>query len=509
MTDLGIGSWPARRARITPHRVALRQDDRSLTYARLAARVDALAAGLAGLGVRAGDRVAYLGPNDVATFETLFATGRLGGIFVPLNTRLAAPEISHLLADCGARVLVVAPQSAALAAAADPAGSGVATVVTLDGSGPVTYADLAGTGTGTVAPETGVRLDDDALILYTSGTTGRPKGAVLTHGNVTFNTMNQLTHVDVLSTDVALCTAPLFHVTGLGQVSLPTLIKGGTVVVAPRFDPGWTLRTIARERITAFSAVPTMLQLLCEHPDWAGADLSPLRYVIVGGSPMVDHVARAWQARDVTVLQGYGMTEAAPGVLLATPDGARDRPASAGVPHFFTDTTLRDPTGVPPVGELLVSGPNVFRGYWNRPEETADALRDGWFRSGDVVRVEPDGWATVVDRVKDLIISGGENIAPAEIEAVVAGLPDVLGCAVVGVPDPRWGEVGCAFVVLRPGAGLDEPMLRAHLERHLARYKIPRYVRFVADLPRTSTGKIRKAALRQRAAGTTIPEEGA
>ncbi|MFL6076952.1 MAG: acyl-CoA synthetase [Mycobacteriales bacterium] len=508
MTDLGVGSWPARRARISPHRVAFRQGDRAVTYAELAARVDALAAGLAGRGgVRPGDRVAYLGPNDLATFETFFAAGRLGAIFVPLNIRLAGPEIAYMLADCGARVLVYAPATAGLAAAADPRAAGVSTLVALDPSGDpagaLPYADLAATGPAAAVPDTPVDLGDDALILYTSGTTGRPKGAVLTHGNVTFNTMNQLAHVDVLSTDVVLCTAPLFHVTGLGQVSLPTLVKGGTVVIAPRFDPEWMLRAVGELRVNAFSAVPTMLQMLCEHPGWAAADLSSLRYVIYGGSPVMERVARAWQDRGIDVLQGYGMTEAAPGVLLAPPEGARERPTSAGVPHFFTDIGLVDPAGdavaVPGTGELVVRGPHVFRGYWNRPADTADALRDGWFRSGDVVRVDADGWGTVVDRVKDVIISGGENVYPAEVEAVLAQLPEVAASAVIGVPDPRWGEVGYAFVVRQPGVALDEARLRAHLEGRLARYKIPRYLRFVDDLPRTASGKVRKAELRAAA----------
>ena len=293
------------------------------------------------------------------------------------------------------------------------------------------------------------------MILYTSGTTGRPKGAVLTHANLTFNTMNQLAHADVLSTDVALCTAPLFHATGLGQVSLPTMFKGGTVVVAPKFDPGWMLAAIERQRIASFSAVPTMLQMLCDHPDFAGTDLSSLRFVIYGGSMVAERVAVAWQQRGVEILQGYGMTEASPGVFLAVPDGARARPVSMGVPHFFTDVALAPLPGenaAHDTGELLVRGLNVFRGYWNRPDETAVALADGWFHSGDVVRIEEDGWGYVVDRIKDVIISGGENIYPAEVETAINALPGVVDCAVVAVPDRRWGEVGLAFVVADPDA---------------------------------------------------------
>ena len=349
------------------------------------------------------------------------------------------------------------------------------------------------------------------LILYTSGTTGRPKGAVLTHANLTWNTVNQLAHIDVLSTDVALCAAPLFHVTGLGQVSMPTLLKGGTVVVVPKFDAGRFLELVAQRRATCFSAVPTMLQMMCEHPDWESADLSSLRYVIYGGSSITEEVAQAWLDRGVVLQQGYGMTEAAPGVFMALPDGASSRPVSAGVPHFFTDVLL-DAGSQQEIGsgqgELLVRGPHVFAGYWNRPEETDQVLADGWYRSGDVVRIDDDGWAYVVDRVKDMIISGGENIYPAEVEAAITELADVTSAAVVAVPDPQWGEVGCAYVVLRAGADLDEIALRAHLEQRLARYKIPRYVDLRDELPRNATGKVLRAVLReQQHATTTAPTD--
>jgi len=493
----GIGSWPARRARMNPTTVALTTDDESLTYADLAARVEATASHLRELGVAPGERVAYLGPNSIDTFVCFFATARLGGVFVSLNTRLAAPEVGYMLQDSGSVVLVHGPECAALVQAADAAAHGVEHVV---GSAELREA-TAGVTTSPPWPDPLLDPDDPVLILYTSGTTGSPKGAVLTHANITWNTVNQLVHVDVLSTDVALCAAPLFHVTGLGQVSMPTLLKGGTVVVVPKFDAGGFLALIAQRRATSFAAVPTMLQMMCEHPDWETTDLSSLRFVIYGGSPILEHVARAWLLRGVVIQQGYGMTEAAPGVFMALADGATARPVSAGVPHFFTDIRLDLLEGGswPGQGELLVRGPNVFSGYWNRPEETEQALHDGWFRSGDVVRIDDDGWAYVVDRVKDLIISGGENIYPAEVEAVIAECADVRAVAVVAVPDPKWGEVGCAYVVLRPGAHLEELALRAHLDQRLARYKIPRYVEFVDELPTNATGKVLRASLREQA----------
>lgn len=507
MTDLGVGSWPLRRARITPDASAFEQADRSYSYREVAGRVDALAVGLAERGVGHGDRVAYLGANDVAAFETFFAAGRLGAVFVPLNTRLAAPEIAALLADSRATVLVARPEVSDLVAASLTDLSAAPLLVAVDGgdgSAAVGYEDLVAAHLG-AAPSSAVTLDDDALILYTSGTTGRPKGAVLTHGNITFNTMNQLAHTDVRRSDRVLCSAPIFHVVGLGQVTLPALFKGGTIVVAPRFDAASVLEMVPQLGITAFAAVPTMLQMMCDAPSFAAADLGSLRYVVYGGSPVLARVAEAWLRRGVDVVQGYGLTEAAPGVLMAAADGIAEHPTSPGVPHFFTDVALLAPDGsvsAPPgTGELLVRGPNVFRGYDNRPADTKAAFQDGWFRSGDVVRLDPDGWGYVVDRAKDMIISGGENVYPAEVEAAIAEMPDVLDCAVVGVPDDRWGEVGFALVIVRPGAQVTAGDVRAHLAGRLARFKIPAYVRSVAELPRNATGKVLKTRLRELAAG--------
>jgi fatty-acyl-CoA synthase len=350
-----------------------------------------------------------------------------------------------------------------------------------------------------------VTLDDPAILLYTSGTTGRPKAAVLTHGNLTWNTVNQLAHVDVLSTDHALCISPLFHCVGLGQVTLPTLFKGGCVEPLASFDAGRVLARIGEAGVTSFSAVPTMLQMMVEHPGWATAKLDSLHTVLYGGSPVQERVARAWLDRGVQVQQGYGMTEASPGVYMVPRGSGADRPVSVGVPHFATEVAMlrdgeRAPVGPEPA-ELLVRGPHVFAGYWNRPQESADVFVDGeWFRTGDVLRVAPDGWADVVDRVKDVIISGGENIYPAEVEAVLVQLDAVADAAVVAVPDERWGEVGAAYVQLREGADVSEEDLRAHLQAHLARYKVPKYLARTDALPRNATGKVRRVELRRRAA---------
>ena len=504
----GLGSWPWRRARMSPHAVALRQGDRALTYAQLADRAARLASVLRDRGVRRGDRVAHLGTNDLTTFEAFFASGLLGAVFVPLNTRLAAPEVAYLLSDCGARVLLVGHgvELVAKELGEDPE---LGTLLTL------TLADVEAlvVAAAPLAAEVDVTLADPALLLYTSGTTGRPKAATLTHGNLTWNTINQLAHFDTASTDRALCIAPLFHAVGLGQVTLPTLFKGGSVDVLDKFDAATVLRLVGEHGITSFSAVPTMLQLMVEDPAWAEADLSSLRHVVFGGSTVNEGVARAWLERGVRVLQGYGMTEAAPGIYMALQEGSGDRPVSVGVPHFFTDVAALDADGsvvpVPHEGpglELLVRGPNVFAGYWNRPEDTAaGVVDDRWFRTGDILRADEDGWGYVVDRVKDVIISGGENIYPAEVEAVAITCAGVRSAAVVALPDHRWGEVGVAYVETFPGATVTEAELRAHFEAHLARYKIPKHLCFVDELPRNATGKILRSHLRERAR-TTLEE---
>jgi len=503
MPDFGVGSWPHRRARIDPHRPAMRQGEMTLTYRDLAGRVDALASAMRVGGVQRGDRIAYLGANTIAGFEVFFAAGRLGAIYTPLNTRLATPELGYILRDCAPVMLFHGTDQAHHLQELSGPSSPLRTTIAIGAPGPGGYDSFLRSGRGLPPPDADVTLDDDAVILYTSGTTGRPKGAVLTHANLTFNTMNQLAHADVLGTDTALCIAPLFHATGLGQVSLPTLFKGGCIVVVPRFDAASVLAAISSLRIASFSTVPTMLQMLCDHPDFAGTDLSSLRYVIYGGSMVTERVAVAWQMRGVVLLQGYGMTEASPGVFMAVPDGASQRPTSVGHPHFFTDVFIEPVPGRDiddASGELLVRGPNVFRGYWNRPADTGRALSGGWFHSGDIVRVDDSGWAYVVDRVKDMIISGGENIYPAEVEAQLNSLPGIIESAVVAVSDERWGEVGMAYIVSSGERNWDQDAIREALLPKLAAYKIPKYIQVVDELPKTATGKVREQDLRPLAA---------
>jgi fatty-acyl-CoA synthase len=497
----GVGSWTHRRRVKSEGRPALVDGDRTVTYDELAERVDRLANALADRGVGAGDRVAYLGENHPAFLETLFAAGTLGAVFVPLNTRLAPPELAYALTDCGAVVLV---HSAELAEAATVASAGTAVthrIVVGDGADGAEALDGALAAASPEHVDSTVGLDDPAMILYTSGTTGRPKGALLTHGNITWNCLNVLVDYDVTSDAVALMISPMFHVASLTMGVLPTLLKGATVVLEARFDPGRVLALIEQHRVTSMSGVPTTYQMLSEHPAWAGADLSSLRTLTCGGSAVPLRVIDAYERRGLAFTGGYGMTETAPGATSLQPRYSRSKAGSAGLPHFFTDVRIADPLGtVLPAGgagEIQVQGPNVVPGYWQRPDATAESFADDvWFRSGDIGHVDADGFLYISDRLKDMIISGGENVYPAEVEQAIMELDAVSGVAVVGVPDPRWGEVPRAYVQLKDGATLDDGAVARHLDGRLARYKIPRTVVVVDELPRTPSGKILKRDLR-------------
>ncbi|SEI84674.1 fatty-acyl-CoA synthase [Arthrobacter sp. yr096] len=513
MDNNGVGSWLHRRRAKSGPKTALISGSRTLSYAELAERTDRLANALKDRGVAKGDRVAYLGENHPSFVETFFACGLLGAIFVPLNTRLAAPELQFQLQDSGARLLISAA-SLEVVASASCADTGVnhRLVVAPDGgadgsavklpSGVEHYGEAIAAAATTPLDEP-VTLDDAAMILYTSGTTGKPKGALLTHGNITWNCINTVVDMDVNRNDVALMISPLFHVASLDMGLLPMLLKGATVVLEAKFDAGRVLELVGQHRVTTLNGVPTTFQMLCDHPEWSTADLSSLDKLTCGGSAVPGRVLEAYEARGIGFTSCYGMTETAPGATMLPVSRSKEKAGSAGLPHFFTDVRIADPLGglASPgaVGEIQISGPNVIKEYWNRPEATADSYADSsWFRSGDMGHQDDEGFLFVSDRIKDMIISGGENIYPAEVEAAIAELPAVGSVAVIGVADETWGEVPRAIVTLRDGTTLTEEQLRSHLSGRLARYKIPKSVVFVEEMPRTASGKIRKMDLRKQ-----------
>jgi fatty-acyl-CoA synthase len=533
MENEGIGSWIHRRRHKSAGLTALISKDGELSYEDLADRIDRLANALANRGVGKGHRVAYLGDNHPAFLETLFATGTLGAIFVPLNTRLAPPEVRYALQDSGSRVLVHSDTLGDLAATG-AAGTDVSHHIVVTESAPSSTSggrsSAASSSRSTTVEsledvlrsgspehvEVAVALEDPAIILYTSGTTGPPKGALLTHGNVTWNCINVLVDYDVTRNDVALMISPMFHAASLTMGVLPALLKGAKVVLEPRFEPGRALQLIEQHRVTNISGVPTTYQLICEHPAWTTTDISSLRQLTCGGSAVPLRVVNAYEERGLAFSGGYGMTETGPGATSLQPHRSRDKAGSAGLAHFFTDVRITDPVTTKPtaevtwageVGEIQVRGPNVMAEYWNRPQASDQSFADGtWFRSGDLGYFDEDGYLFISDRLKDMIISGGENIYPAEIEQLILQLDAVGAVAVIGVPDEKWGEIPVAVIELRDGHHLDDVAIHQHLTGKVARYKIPKQLIYVNKLPRTATGKIRKSVLRLQATNLEITE---
>ena len=490
--DLTIGRWLGDRARTTPDRVAIRYLGAELTYDALDRRATSLAAGLAERGLRRGDRLATLtgtSPDHVATF---FACARLGVALQPISWRLAAAEIAYQLGDAEPSLLLASAEHEELARAA---GSAIEVARIAD---PMLESDG---GVADVAED-----DDPLLLVYTSGTTGKPKGALLTHANCFWTNVSFDRTAGLRDDDVVLQVLPQFHVGGWNVQPLLAWWRGATVVLEPQFDASRTLRLLAEERVTTLMGVPATYLFLSQEPGFADADLSSLRLAVVGGAPMPESLLETWIDRGVEIVQGYGLTEAAPNVLCLPPDDARRKLGFAGKPYPHVDVALRDPeTGVlvdgPGTGELAVRGPNVFAGYWRNPEATAAAFADGWLLTGDIAERDGEGFYRIAGRIKDMVVSGGENVYPAEIEDVLAEHRAVLEAAVVGVPDERWGEACAAFVVLVDGASATEQELRDHCGERLARFKVPRMFTFVDALPRSSMGKVLKDELRAGASG--------
>ncbi|MEX2457738.1 MAG: long-chain fatty acid--CoA ligase [Actinomycetota bacterium] len=497
-----LGLWPARRAELTPDRVAVEFEGRSITYRELDERSSRCADVLAAQGIGPGDRVAALLDNGPEYAEVFLACARLGAIAVPLSTRLAAPELEFMAGDSASALLVYGEAHAATVAAfRSRTGVKSALVVGAAGAnGDPGYEE----GLAAAAPDRPPHpcgRDDVLAIFYTSGTTGRPKGAMLTHGNFMWTNLNMVLALDLTHDERSLVVLPMFHVGGWNVNTLSVWWKGGTVVLERAFDAGRVLELIAGG-VTSMMGVPTIYQLLADHPGFAATDLSRLRVAVCGGAPLGIPLIRRYQDRGVHFVQGYGLTEAAPNCLILPPEDAERKAGAAGRPYFFADVRVVDERDaqVPPggTGEVVVRGPSVMAGYWDRPEETEAALRGGWLRTGDAGRLDEDGYIWIVDRMKDMYISGGENVYPAEVEHVLGAHPAVAEAAVIGVADERWGETGRAVVVLRADAAANAEELTAFCRERLAKFKVPSDVVFADALPRNATGKLLKAEIRER-----------
>jgi fatty-acyl-CoA synthase len=499
--ELTIGRWIRDRALVTPGRVAIEQAGATVTYSELDACSERLATALLGAGLERGDRVASLTANRVEHVELLFACAKAGLILAPLSLRLAPGEIAYQLADAEPRLFWVEPEQQPLAHAAVAELPTPPGVVTLDRDGLDTFVVDHLHRPEADAREARVGDEDPLLLLYTSGTTGRPKGAMLTHANCFWTNLSLDRTSNMAGSDVVLQVLPQFHVGGWNVQPLLAWWKGATVVLERCFDPGRVLELIARRGITTMMGVPANYLFMSQQPGFAQADLSSLRQAIVGGAPMPEALLRTWLERGVAIVQGYGLTEAAPNVLCLPPEDAIRKLGSAGKPYPHIEVALRgadsdELLSGAATGELLVRGPGVFAGYWRNEGATDLALRDGWLHTGDIAERDAEGYYRICDRLKDMYISGGENVYPAEVEAALYEHPAVADAAVVGVPDERWGEAGMAVVVA--AAPVSEEELIAHCAERLARFKVPRQVRFVEALPRSGTGKLLKVELRDQ-----------
>lgn len=496
-----IGRWLTDRAARSPQRIAV--DDRGVTtdYATLAARATALAERLRDAGYGPGDRIATISGNSTDHVVAFFACALSGVAFVPLSWRLTPRELVDLLDRARPSLVLVEDEHSALAGEALRAAGRMPHIAALGTTGVE-----AGPVPRAVSPRAWrpVHDDDPLLVIFTSGSEAAPKGVVLTHANCFWNNLALAQALPLTADDVVLAMLPQFHVAAWNCQPLLAWWVGATVVLERSFQPARVLQLLAERGVTAMMGVPTQYAMLASDRAFGGTDVSSLRLALVGGATMPEPVRSAWARRGVALAQGYGLTEAGPNVLHLPPEEAAAHPGAVGRPYPHVSVCLVDPeTGLlldgEATGELWVRGPSVFAGYLGDEAATARAVRDGWLRSGDLVHRGPDGVLSVVDRLKDIFISGGENVAPAEVEYALTLHPLIEAAAVVGVPDPVWGERGVAFVVPASGAPLSGDEVLAHARRNLAAFKVPVYVEFVDALPRSTIEKLARSRLRERA----------
>lgn len=513
-----IGDYLGRRAVYSPEKLAFVDAGKApawrLTYAEANVRANRLANWLAGQGVTKGDRVAILARDGIEHLDTFFACGKLGAIHVALNWRLHWRELMGIVENTTPKVLVFSDDFRAAVGELQPELAdkpyAIEQYLHLEGAGvggSQHFETVLQTSADTPVMCQSLEAEDIAALIFTGGTTGLPKGAMVSHRMIAWNTLNTVIH-DITHDDTYLNVFPLFHTGGLFVYTLPQVIFGGTTILIRQFEPARVLQLLQDERVTVFAAVPTMYQMLTQAENWASADLSALRFCTSGGAPLpVPLVEQYTREKGIRFKQGFGMTEFGPGIFALAAEDAIRKAGSIGRPNFFVAAQVVDddnqPLGPDEIGELVLKGPSYSSGYFNNPQASAEAVDDsGWFHTGDLARYDAEGYFYIVDRKKDMIISGGENVYPAEIEKVLYQHPAVQMCAVVGLPDEKWGEVGHACVVLKPGIAVSANELLEHMRGQLARYKVPHGVTIMDSLPISAAGKILKRELKAQLAQT-------
>ena len=501
--ESNLAATTLRRADLNPERTALIFEGEEILFGEFGDRIRRQATLLKEAGVCVGDRVGYLGFNHPALLETLFAAQALGAIFVPLNFRLTAEELTFIINDAGIHTMVVDDALRPVVEQAMPnlcCRQFFSSESEADG-----WRHLISQRAVAEPLASAVSVDqhDVAIIMYTSGTTGLPKGAMLTHGNIVWNNINASLAFGNSRDDVILTVAPLFHIGGLNVGTLGSFHTGSTLVLLRNFDAGQVLADIERYKVTHMFGAPAMYLFMAQQPQFATTDLSSIKNLICGAAPVPESLIELYGARGVDFCQGYGLTETSPFSSFLTPEWAISKLGSAGQAPLYSDTRIVDdnnrelPAGER--GEICLRGPNIMKGYWNRPAATAEAIdSEGWFHSGDVGYLDQDGFLFICDRLKDMVISGGENVYPAEVEGVLYKHAAIAEVAVIGLPDEKWGEAVTAVAALHADQELTIEQLREFAETFLARYKLPLRLHIVEALPRNPAGKVLKFVLKEQ-----------
>ncbi|QNE14372.1 long-chain fatty acid--CoA ligase [Pseudarthrobacter sp. NBSH8] len=515
--DINPAAGVLRQARYFPRNTALIYEGEELDYAALAARIEEYARAFAASGVRRGDRIGYLGLNSSTFIMTMMAAWWIGAVFQPFNFRLAPREIESLIATSKPRLLIVEPGHQDVIDRADGLDTNSLQLVLVDNDSaapaPVQaqlednwtpLSRFLASGSGAETPEPATAHDDDlAILMFTSGTTGEPKGVQLTFGNIWWNSVNVDSLVDTRRGDVNLAVAPLFHIGALNALTIRLLVRGGTTIVRRNFDPRQTLRDIEEYRVTQAFLVPAQLSAMQQTDEFQQHDISGLRALICAGAPVPPILLKQYEGKGVPVQQAWGLTETSPFATYLPVELTYAKAGSCGIPMPHTDIRIVDPFTLEDVekagetGEMWVKGPNVTSGYWNNPEATASAFHAGWFRTGDIGYRDEDGFFFIVDRLKDMIITGGENVYPAEVERALMEFPGVLDVAVVGVEDSKWGESVVAVMSCKDGQVPTVEEVREFTSKYLARYKLPKRLVITGAVPRNGSGKLDKLSIRQ------------
>lgn len=487
----GIAYWIEKRASITPERIAIITEEEQITYKQLFEKIEGASALLKqSFEVQRGDRVAILSQNRLEYLVLFFAIAKLEAIAVPLNIRLTAYELCYQLNDSETSVLVAEEPFYELAQSLLQE-TVIEHLVKIE-----TFDTIEGVGN-----YTNLDINESApfIICYTSGTTGKPKGAVLTQANMFWNAVNNILAIDLSSKDRSIVLLPLFHIGGIGLFALPTLFAGGTVIIPGKFEPKKAITMIERYKASIVMGVPTIHKALIEYPAFKREKMQSVRWFYNGGAPCPHELIHLFFDQGFLFGQGFGMTETSPTLFMLSREDARRKVGSIGKPVMFSDFKLVNQQGTVSrageVGELVVKGPNIMAGYWKRPEATSETMVDGWLYTGDLARVDEEGFVYIIGRKKEMLISGGENIYPLEIEQVISQLADVIEVAVTGVADPAWGEVPAAFVVKKPSSELTVEEIIKFCCDKLAKYKLPKEIIFIDELPKNATGKIQKNKL--------------